>query len=102
MLVAVSHKLRQASDYRLKSGTSGTLARLSQRLVELAETEPGLTGNEVVIQSLFTQQELAEWIGVSREAIVLALRELRERGLIETGRRTIRILDLDGLRRLAA
>ena len=44
-----------------------------------------------------SQEELAGWAGASREAVVKALRQLRNRGWIETGRREIRVLDLPAL-----
>lgn len=101
VLGTVAEKLRQATDRRLASSTTSTLPRLCRRLVELAEEEsPGAEG-AIDIASPFTQQELAEWVGVSRDAIVLAFKDLRERRLVDTGRRSIRILDLDGLRALA-
>lgn len=101
VLASVSEKLRQATDRRLSWGTSDTLTKVSGRLVELAGNAGNGSGEVVEIRSPFTQQELAEWVGVSREAIVLALRELRNRGVIETGRRTIRLLDIDQLRAIA-
>ena len=39
--------------------------------------------------------------GASREAVAKALRVLRDRGFVTTGRRTMTVLDLDGLRRRA-
>jgi CRP-like cAMP-binding protein len=44
-----------------------------------------------------TQDDLASWIGASREAVSKALRPARTRGWIETGRRTVLILDLAAL-----
>ena len=40
-----------------------------------------------------SQEELASWIGASREATVKALRTLREIGAITTGRRVVTIVD---------
>lgn len=44
-----------------------------------------------------TQQELAEAAGTVREVVVRALRELREKGLIRTGREGVTILDPERL-----
>ena len=99
VLVIVAEKLRQCSSRRLEAGTSNAQARLCQRLVELAESQNRTSAEVIEIQSPLTQQELAEWIGTSRDAVVLALRQIREQGWIETGRRTFRILDLEALRR---
>jgi len=45
-----------------------------------------------------SQQELAGLIGASRESVARGLAELRRRGLVATGRRTITISDADALR----
>ena len=101
VLTMVVGRLRQSAQRRLESGTSDALAKLCGRLVELAEDTEPAAGGVVEIPSPLTQQELAEWIGVSRDAVVIALRHLRERGWVETGRRRIRILDIEALRHAA-
>ena len=55
-------------------------------------------GSQVRITLPLTQQELADWVGSSREAVTKALGSLRSRGLIETHRRKIVILDPARLR----
>ncbi len=102
VIVLVSDKLRQATSRRLEVGTSDAQARLCQRLVELAVDGDLQPDGTVEIQSSLTQQEMAEWIGVSRDAVVLSLRHLRESGYLETGRRKIRILDLEAIGRMAS
>lgn len=97
LLDIVTDKLRQATDRRLEAGVGDTQARLCVRLVELARSaSPGPDG-VIELEMPLTQQELADWIGVSRDAVVLALRRIRDLGWIETGRRAIRILDLAAL-----
>ncbi len=99
-LSVVTDKLRQATDRRLESGVGDTRAQLCGRLAELADrTAPGSDG--AIEINYLTQQDLAEWIGVSRDGIVQAFRYLRSKGWVETGRRTIRIYDLDALRAAA-
>ncbi len=97
VLVVVSAKLRQATERRLVASSTDALSRLAGRLVELSAGIPADGSGVVVVQSPFTQQELADWIGVSRDAVVLALRTMRASGWIETGRRVIRIVDLPAL-----
>jgi CRP-like cAMP-binding protein len=101
VLMSVAQRLRQSAERRLESDTTDALARLCNRLVELAGGDQAPAAGALEITSPLTQQELAEWIGVSREAIVLALRELRERGWVETGRRRITVLDMAAVRRAA-
>ena len=47
--------------------------------------------------TLVSQQELADAVGTVREVVVRTLRELRQLGMIETGRRGIRILAAERL-----
>lgn len=101
VLSTVTERLRESSRRRLESGTSDAVTRLAGRLVELAEQQSPTAVDDLVLDSALTQQELAEWIGVSRDAVVLALRQLRELGWIETGRQRIRIRDLEALRRFS-
>lgn len=101
VLTMVAEKLRQSTQRRLEAGVGDAHARLCGRLVELAESAEMGPDGVIEVKSPLTQQELADWIGVSRDAIVLALRRIRKLGWIETGRRTIRIHDLDALRRAA-
>jgi CRP-like cAMP-binding protein len=64
-----------------------------------------MRGAEVVREARtragLTQDELAGWVGSSREAVAKALRTLRDRRLLTTGRRTMTVLDMDGLRKRA-
>ncbi len=101
VLAVVADKLRQATDRRLEAGVGDAQARLCGRLVEMAADAKVEPNGVIIIKSPLTQQELADWIGVSRDAVVLSLRRLRKLGWVETGRRTIRILDLDALRQNA-
>ena len=48
-----------------------------------------------------SQEEIASWVGASREAVSKALHVLRSLGIVETGRRRIAVLDLEALRRHA-
>ena len=45
-----------------------------------------------------TQEELAGWTGSSREAVIRALRTLRELGWIETRRRGVTLLEVERMR----
>jgi CRP-like cAMP-binding protein len=75
-------------------------SRLVLRIVEGVERF-GEPDGDVVEFRLFTQQELADWTGASLESVGRALQMMRELGWIETARGTIRVLDLEALRRAA-
>jgi CRP/FNR family cyclic AMP-dependent transcriptional regulator len=95
-------RLRDADRKRAEYVGLDTLGRVAARLVELAERFGSPTTDGVVIEVHITQEDLAGWTGSSREAVIKALRKLRELGLITTGRRSVTVLDLVELRRRAA
>ena len=66
-------------------------------MVDLRLRLQGSPDGVLRIRLPLSQEELAGWAGASREAVVKALRKLRARGWIETGRREIRVLDLPAL-----
>ncbi|GII87809.1 Crp/Fnr family transcriptional regulator [Sphaerisporangium siamense] len=101
LLQLVMERLRDADRKRVEYGAFDTTGRVATRLVELAERFGEPTDGGVKVALPLSQDELAGWTGASREAVSKALRSLRDRGLIETGRRRVTIYDLDSLRRRA-
>ncbi|TKK89894.1 Crp/Fnr family transcriptional regulator [Herbidospora galbida] len=97
----VTERLRDADRKRIEYGVLDTAVRVANRLVELAERYGEQVPGGVSLELPLSQDELASWVGSSREAVNKALRGLRDRGLIETGRRRVLINDMDGLRRRA-
>lgn len=101
LLRTVTRRLRDADRKRVEFGALDTVGRVARRLAELAERF-GVAGDAGVRIALpFTQEELAAWVGASRKAVTNALRQLRARGWIETGRKSIVICDLEALRKRA-
>ena len=94
-------RLRDADRKRAEHPALDTLGRVSARLVELAERFGSHGDAGIVIEMNITQEDLAGWTGSSREAVIKALRSLRDLGFITTGRRSVTVLDLPGLRRRA-
>ncbi|TMR94173.1 Crp/Fnr family transcriptional regulator [Nonomuraea basaltis] len=101
LMQLVSGRLRDADRKRIEYGAFDTTGRVATRLLELAERYGEKTNSGVRVALPLSQDELAGWTGSSREAVSKALRTLRDRGLIETGRRRVVIHDLDGLRKRA-
>ncbi|WP_248964204.1 Crp/Fnr family transcriptional regulator [Sphaerisporangium perillae] len=101
LLQLVVGRLRDSDRKRVEYGAFDTTGRVATRLVELAERFGEPTNGGVRVALPLSQDELAGWTGASREAVSKALRSLRDRGLIETGRRRVIIYDLDGLRKRA-
>ncbi|SDT06715.1 Crp/Fnr family transcriptional regulator [Actinoplanes derwentensis] len=91
-------RLRKSDSQRTELAVLPVLERVARALVRLydaAASEPGR--NTIALP----QQDLADLVGASRNAVVLALGVLRVERLIETGRRCITILDVPELRRRA-
>lgn len=99
LLRLVTGRLRDSDRKRAEFAAFDTSARVARRLVEMAERFGEPDGSGVRITVALSQDELAGWVGASREAVAKALRVLRERGYVTTGRRTMTVLDLDGLRK---
>ena len=101
LLQLVAGRLRDADRKRVEFAAYDIPARVARRLVELADRFGEPDGEGVRIAVTLSQDELAGWVGASREAVAKALRVLRARGFVSTGRRTMTVLDLEGLRRRA-
>jgi len=99
ILRSVIGRLRESDKRRVEFGALDTVGRVARLIVELAERYGEEADGGIRIQLPLSQEELAGWAGASREAVVKALRGLRSRGWIETGRREIRVLDLPALAR---
>jgi CRP/FNR family transcriptional regulator, cyclic AMP receptor protein len=95
-------RLRDADAKRVEFAAQDVIGRLSARLVELSERfgRPGDDG--VAIDLPLTQEDLAGWVGASREAASRALQQMRSLGWVTTSRRAIVCHDLDALARRAA
>lgn len=106
LLIQLSRRLREASTALVEMAGADALSRVSSRLLDLAGDVVAShdQGDDAVVDLLLpiSQQELADWSGLSREAVVKALRQLREDGVIVTGRRRVVINDIDSLERTAA
>lgn len=91
---------RRESDQQALLARLGVRSRLARWLLDLA-TEFGIpNGGDCVLDAPISQHDLANRIGASRDAVALALRQLREQGLVSTGRRQITLHDLQALQRL--
>lgn len=101
LLETLSQRLRDADRKRVEFGAYDVDARLARRLVELAERFGLPEAGEVRITLPLSHEDLAAWVGSSREAVSKGLGVLRTRGLVRTERRSITVVDLDALRRRA-
>jgi CRP-like cAMP-binding protein len=97
----VISRLREADRKRVEFGASDTIGRVAARLVELAQRYGRPAERGVRIDLPITQEELASWVGSSREGVNKALHTLKGLRWVETERRSITVLDLEALRRRA-
>lgn len=101
LLLDVIARLRYQVRHHMEFGAGDALGRVCARLIELAERYGESDGDHVLIRSPLSQADLAAWTGLSREAVVKALRALRQLGWIDNRGPAITIRDLDRLRRRA-
>lgn len=91
-------RLRESDRRRAEFGSYDVTRRLAALLLELSSRGESRGGSADIALS---QHELAGMIGASRESVARALTTLRGRGVVETGRRVITVVDPGGLRSLA-
>lgn len=100
LLVAqtIADRLRDADRKRIEFGAHDALGRVAARLVELVDRfgQPTEEGTQITLP--LSQDELASWIGSSREAVSKAMQTLRANGWIRTSRRSVVVHDLPALR----
>jgi CRP/FNR family cyclic AMP-dependent transcriptional regulator len=101
LLRVLASRLRDADRKRLEFAALETLGRVAWRLQELSERFGEPTAEGIEVELPLSQEQLASWCGASREATVKALATLRTLGCITTGRRSVVIRDVAGLRRHA-
>jgi CRP-like cAMP-binding protein len=111
LLRLVIGRLRGADRRRTEFGPYDATRRLARVLIEAADeasTGAGVQGGRrdsgaggVQLGLALSQHELSGLIGASRESVARGMAELRRRGLVTTGRRSVTIRDADGLRAFA-
>lgn len=98
LLTELAQRLREATHQMHDLMNADARTRIASCLVQLAdEADAGAT----IIDLPVSQEELADWAGLSRAGAVKALRSLRDGGLIETNRMSMAINDLEQLRAAA-
>ena len=96
LLTEMVHKVRGASFHQLELALDDVNGRVVRRLLEL-DRRFGTGVEGAPIKSPITQQELADWAGVSRQAVVKELRLLRDDGVLATKGSTITIHNREAL-----
>ena len=82
----LSRQLRELTErYAVRS------EELNMRVVQLLRTHTEATGDPMFRS---TREELAGWVGATREAVTRALGELASDGVVELGRGSVKLLQL--------
>ncbi len=90
LMQAMGQRVLEAENRLEQMAYSTIAARLAALLLEL-----GSNDSRGVVRA--THQELAEMLGTWRETISKTLQDFRQRGLVSSGRRQLRILDRESL-----
>lgn len=92
-------RLRESDLRHAELMTLPLCARLARTLVRLADlTAPSPVAHAPLCLTGLIQEELAQAIGVTRNAVVNGLQRLREAGAVETARRSVTVRDMETLR----
>jgi CRP/FNR family cyclic AMP-dependent transcriptional regulator len=101
ILHTVARRLRYADIQQAQYATHDVVGRLAHRLVELCERFGTHHDDGIEVTLPFSQEDLASWVGASREAVSKAFQTLRSLQIVDTGRRRVIVHDLTALRRHA-
>lgn len=99
---SLSAELRRANDRLVTRNTDSAAVRTGRMLIELASMKMRHTGPARSYDLSITQNDLAGWIGATRESTARALAGFRRAGLVQTSRGCITVLDVIGLDELVA
>jgi CRP-like cAMP-binding protein len=98
---SLNRRLREADEGRVELAALTGNARVAVRLVQLARRYGQSSAGGLVIALPLSQDEIADWTGLSRPAVARALAEFRRAGLVLTGRRSLTLPDPDRLQAYA-
>lgn len=101
LLAELADRLREATLQIHNLMNADARSRIAARLVQLADDSIDSAEDRLTLALPVSQEELADWAGLSRAGAVKALRLLRDDQLIETSRMSVSITNLPELRRIA-
>lgn len=101
VLAQLAHDVRAVGAEHVRRGDGSVTQRVAAGLLSLAARSVEHDGAGEATTIRIGHDDLAAWVGASREAVSRSLGELRRAGVVTTGRRRITIPDLGALRRRA-
>ncbi len=99
LLLTAIASLRRA-DFQLEVGTRKVLCRVIRVLLDWADQQGGQARRGRPVEVRIRREDLAGWIGASLSATDKAVRKLRDKQIITTGRLRIVVQNVEALRRL--
>lgn len=99
ILYSLSMRLRKTDDLLEDTCFLNISGRFAKKLVELADTYGRREGDTILIDLRLSQKDMASMVGATRESINKEFRVLREKGLVSVTESTIRIHNLERLKR---
>lgn len=81
-------------------GTQSVFLRLAHLLLKLADLYGTPTRNGVAIRHYFTQEDLANMVGATRQWVSITLRHFQRDGIVRCRKRQLEILKVEVLRRM--
>lgn len=99
----LAERLRDADGKRVEHAAHDVVGRLCVRIGELCARfgVPEADGTSTRIDLPLTQEDLAGWVGASRESTARALSQMRDLGWVTTARRSLVCHDPEAMRRRA-
>jgi CRP/FNR family transcriptional regulator, cyclic AMP receptor protein len=101
LLRQLAARLREATSRQAEAAGYDVLHRVARALVNEAERNGRAVDGGVIVGDGLSQHDLAGLVAASTKSVGRSLAVLRARGLVSTGRRSIFVSDLEGLRRFA-
>lgn len=98
LLRTLATQLRDTNTFSTEHQDADVPTRVARRVLYIAERFGEHCGPGVQISFALSQDDLAGWVGASREATSRALAQLRAAGLVTTGRLRIAVPELAALR----
>jgi len=97
----VVRRLRALTDQLVAASALDARGRIAARLCDLIDMGYATGNDSLDLRLPISQEELAHWAGLSREGAVKGIRELRDSGVITTGRMRVTVAEPETLSELA-
>lgn len=101
MLRLLARRQRESDRRLVDTRSEEAITRLARHLLELGARYGMASDDGLELDVPLSQQQLADWVGVSREAVSAGLRRLRDEDVLATARMRITLRDIDRLRQVA-